>query len=171
MGKSGEGVGHIGQMALAQTPAGRVPNMDMAWQRTMSGANDVFARTSSGGLPSMMPAEGGAQQAIMSHWDAAALGAVGANMPMDVWGGMHAIPHHTGLHPFGFSHEHMSMMPPGMYHGLHMAPQMAGMAGRLHQGDGVVEQGGKGKKGRGKNKVAKAKLSDAEVRTRRVCVR
>ena len=70
-----DAMGHMGmaQMGMAHTPAARVPNMDMAWQRTMSGANDMFARTASAaGFPSMMGQD--ASQGLMTamgHWDPA----------------------------------------------------------------------------------------------------
>lgn len=171
-----EGMGHMAQMGMTHTPAGRVPNMDMAWQRTMSGGTDMFARTASAaGFPSMVGQE--ASQGLMTamgHWDPAALGGTG-NVAMDVWGGMHggmhaSMPHHAGLHNFGFSHEHMPMMAPSMYaphglqqHGLQMAAPMA--TGRPHLSD-APEDTGKGKKGRGKNKANKSRAmpSDAEVR-------
>jgi hypothetical protein len=159
MGMAGkDAAGHMSQMGMAQTPAGRVPNMDMGWRGP---GGDIF-RAPSSGLPSMigqMSAEAAAQGNF--HWDPATLG--GAGNMMDMWGGMHVMP--PGLHGLGFGHEHMPMMPQAMYaaHGLQMPPSLVG---RPQMQD---DDGGKGKKGRGKNKN-KSKNSDAEVVAALACL-
>ena len=159
MGMAGKDTaGHMSQMGMAQTPAGRVPNMDMGWRGP---GGDIF-RAPSSGLPSMigqMSAEAAAQGNF--HWDPATLG--GAGNMMDMWGGMHVMP--PGLHGLGFGHEHMPMMPQAMYaaHGLQMPPSLVG---RPQMPD---DDGGKGKKGRGKNKN-KSKNSDAEVVAALACL-
>ena len=168
-GKGMDGMGHMGQMGMAQTPAGR--DMGMAWQRTMSGASDMFVRTGSatGGFPSMMGQVqdgGGLPQQMMGHWDPSALGGGGGNVPMEMWGMQHGMAHHPGMHSFGFGHEHMALMPPAMYasHGLQMAaPMQAGMMAGRPQEPLDMPQDSKGKKGRGKNKPAKLRANDPQV--------
>mmetsp|Transcript_29631 Transcript_29631/g.47708 ORF Transcript_29631/g.47708 Transcript_29631/m.47708 type:complete len:629 (-) Transcript_29631:712-2598(-) len=172
-GKGMDGMGHMGQMGMAQTPAGR--DMGMAWQRTMSGASDMFVRTGSatGGFPSMMGQGqdgGGLPQQIMGHWDPSALGGGGGNVPMEMWGMQHGMAHHPGMHGFGFGHEHMALMPPAMYapHGLQMAaPMQAGMMAGRPQEPLDMPQDGKGKKGRGKNKPAKLRANDPQAGARK----
>ena len=161
---------HMPHIGVGQAPAGRVPE---AWQRPMSGSGaavdpSIFSRTGSGGFA--RAGSDGAQppsgSGVMGHWDPASALAGGVPLPMDVWGmGMHNSPaaHHPSLHNFGFSHEHMALMP-GMYgaHGLQMQmpPSMQSRASLDPQ------DGGKGKKGRGK-KGSKSRQGDPDASARK----
>ena len=162
---------HMPHMGVGQAPAGRVPE---AWQRPMSGSGaavdpSIFSRTGSGGFA--RAGSDGAQPpsgpGVMGHWDPASALAGGVPLAMDVWGmGMHNSPaaHHPSLPNFGFSHEHMALMPPGMYgaHGLQMQmpPSMQSRASLDPQ------DGGKGKKGRGK-KGSKSRQGDPDASARK----
>jgi len=118
--------------------------------------------------------EGSAAQMTLSHqFDPSAFGGM-PNMPMEMWGAMPAgYMHHLPNVPFqhgghmsdiaGGVNLHMPMGMYGMHHLMHAQMQQQLNHNRAHGAAPPLDDDGKGKKGRGKNKAAKGRASD-EVR-------
>ena len=155
---------HVGQIAMLQSPAGRMPPMDQ-WARTMSAANDAgpgFARTGSAGFQGVPVnglggAEGALAPALMGQWDPSAVQAMSGtmSMPVELW-------HPHMAHLGGFAYGQDPHMLSTMY-AMHNQLQAFNNGGRPHGVSVAHDEGGKGKKGRGKNKAGKGRANDAEV--------